>query len=174
MTREFDEAVERARRHLRAATIEGLEAARAVLEAALAAAGTQETPPGSLPGRIRQSLEELAEGLRSGRRITLPSAFVDPLTEALEGEIARWRLRSRDDPDARLVLRAFQGLRELLEEMGIEGETDAGTEADTDANADADSGFDPHAAANTRPRDAGRPATPRRDEPRVQRFRVEN
>lgn len=171
MTREFDEAVERARRHLRAATIEGLEAARAILEAALAAAGTTESPPGSLPGRIRRSLDELVEGLRSGRRIALPSAFVDPLTEALEGEIARWRLRARDDPDARLVLRAFLGLRALLEEMGVE------READADANEDADSGAD-RDDRDTTARETAAPASPRRreshDEPRVQRFRVEN
>jgi hypothetical protein len=171
MTREFDEAVERARRHLRAAAIEGLEAARAVLEAALAAAGAAESPSSSLPGRIRGSLEELVEGLRSGQRIALPSAFVDPLTEALESEIARWRLRSRDDPDARLVLRAFLGLRELLEEMGAE------READPDASTDAESDADPDARGTTT-RDAGGPASPRRGEPpgepRVQRFRVEN
>ena len=41
------------------------------------------------------------------------------LAEALDGEIARWEIRARDDAEARSVLRAFLGLRELLWEFGI-------------------------------------------------------
>ena len=41
------------------------------------------------------------------------------LAEALDLEIERWERRAREDPDARAVLRAFLGVRELLWELGI-------------------------------------------------------
>jgi hypothetical protein len=40
------------------------------------------------------------------------------LAEVVDAEVARWRARARDDADARLVLRAFLALRELLAEAG--------------------------------------------------------
>ena len=45
--------------------------------------------------------------------------LVQAIIEALDAEIARWEARSRDDADARAVLRAFLGLREILWEFGM-------------------------------------------------------
>ena len=45
------------------------------------------------------------------------------ILDALETEIARWESLSRQDEEARSVLRAFLGLREFLWEMGIRSKT---------------------------------------------------
>ncbi len=37
----------------------------------------------------------------------------------LDDEIGRWETRGRDDPEARAVLRAFLGVREILWEFGL-------------------------------------------------------
>jgi hypothetical protein len=41
------------------------------------------------------------------------------LAGALDAEIERWEARAVQDPDARAVLRAFLGVRELLWELGV-------------------------------------------------------
>jgi hypothetical protein len=41
------------------------------------------------------------------------------IAEALDAEIARWEERAKHDADARSVLRAFLGLREVLWELGV-------------------------------------------------------
>jgi hypothetical protein len=120
LTREFDDAVERARTHLRNATVEGLETTLALMDAAWVASGTVGVDASSLPGRLRRALEDCIGALRDGRGFSLPSSLARALSEALATEIARWEKRSRHDPDARLVLRAFLGLRELLWELGLE------------------------------------------------------
>ncbi|MGE4608242.1 MAG: hypothetical protein AAEJ52_15995, partial [Myxococcota bacterium] len=52
--------------------------------------------------------------------------LLQSIANALDAEIARWEDRARDDSDARSVLRAFLGLRELLWEFGLRnGETPA-------------------------------------------------
>ena len=68
-------------------------------------------------------------------------------------EIERWEARSARDPDARAVLRAFLGLRELLWELGLR----------SDAKAEPESG---------NRRDS--PPRPARKARRVQRFDVED
>jgi hypothetical protein len=159
LTREFDDAIERARGHLRNASLEGLEAARALVDAASVASGAVEIAPDSLTGQIRSALGELIDALRNGRGFDLPAALTQPLSDALEAEIARWQRRSRIDPDARPVLRAFLGLRELLWELGFE-RPERGPE-------DAETREDPVTAPSK-----GKPDTP--PATRVQRFEVEH
>jgi hypothetical protein len=108
-----DEALARARRHARAAAGEGLEAVRALLEAA--ALATPGVPSGAqrLLSLASDTLEELALALGAEDRATQAS-LGRALTEALDAEIARWEARARDDTEARAVLRAFLGLREVL------------------------------------------------------------
>ena len=48
-----------------------------------------------------------------------PEPLLASIAEALDIEIARWEKRARDDLDARAVLRAFLGLREILWEFGV-------------------------------------------------------
>jgi hypothetical protein len=49
------------------------------------------------------------------------SSLLSALFDALDAEIARWELRSREDPNARSVLRAFLGVREILWEISARG-----------------------------------------------------
>mgnify|MGYP006151010465 FL=1 len=118
MTQEFDDAVGRAREHLRRATLEGLEAAAALLEAASSVSGTGPATEG-LSADLLRGIERVLHGLRSKGRFAFPDAVTGPLEEALAREIARWEMRSKSDPAARPVLRAFLGLRELLWELGM-------------------------------------------------------
>ncbi len=148
-----EEALQRARKHLHRATLEGLEAARALLEAAARTSGLTDASRESLVGNLQSSLENLIAGIRENSSIVLPKALIEPLAAALETEIERWERRSQTDPDARPVLRAFLGLRELLWELGLDRTA-------------------PPRKGQSRPNDdTGRPAQPHRD--RVQRFDVE-
>jgi len=114
---DLDEALSRARRHARSAVAEAFEALRALLDAASLA--TSGASAGLHPlfaqadGWLRSGAQRLAgEG-------GLPGDLAASLAEALGAEIARWEEQARVDPDARAVLRAFLGLRELLWELGV-------------------------------------------------------
>jgi len=150
--RSVEEALARAAGHARAALAETLSAVRALLDAASLAASGEPAEARRLLGPLSRTLESLAADLDgAGRDGSL--AVLSAVAEALEAEIERWERRARDDADARAVLRAFLGLRELLWEFGVRRPAAAG----------------PH-----RPGDPGpRPGAPRRARPRVQRVRVE-
>jgi hypothetical protein len=68
-------------------------------------------------------LGPLSRGLEQLRALAAPddsrfgSSLIDALFDALDAEIARWESRSREDPNARSVLRTFLGVREILWEM---------------------------------------------------------
>lgn len=104
------------------------------------------------------NLEEMISGLRENGTISLPKALADPLATAIDAEIGRWEKRSKTDPDARPVLRAFLGLREVLWELGMR--EDAKTDSTTDK------------AKNPQP-DRQSDPTHRPQRNRVQRFDVE-
>jgi hypothetical protein len=111
------EALARARRHGRSAAAETLAALRALLDAAaLAGAGTPAEAQ-----RVLRPLAHLLDGL--GADLAAGARGADSLLAAVAGaldaEIARWEARARDDADARAVLRAFLGLREILWELGV-------------------------------------------------------
>lgn len=113
----LDEMLARALGHARAAAGEAALAARALLDAAsLGATGVPAEGHEPLRGALRW-LEELATraGGSESRR------WLAALAAALDAEIARWEARSRIDPEARGVLRAFLGVRELLWELGLHG-----------------------------------------------------
>jgi hypothetical protein len=112
-----DEALARARGHARLAAAEAAAALRALLDAAaLAATGV---PGDELRGigALARRLEALDAAFRHGSAGT--ETLIATLAEALDAEIARWEARSAHDADARAVLRAFLGLRELLWELGV-------------------------------------------------------
>lgn len=119
MKDETEAAFVRARGHLRRSTLEGLEAARALIQAAILSSGVTSASRDSIVGGLQRGLEELIAGFRENATFVFPSALGEPLAEALETEINRWEKRSQTDPDARPVLRAFLGLRELLWELGL-------------------------------------------------------
>ncbi len=114
----LEEALARAREHGRLALAETLTAIQALLDAAALAGSGR-------PLRDHRQLAPLArllEGLASdlGRRGgDSPESLLASIAEALDIEIARWEKRAGDDPDARAVLRAFLGLREILWEFGV-------------------------------------------------------
>jgi hypothetical protein len=113
----LDEALARARRHAKSALAEALEAVRALLDAAsLATAGaTAETHP--LFAAIDQWFARTSRGFAAEGG--LAGGIVAEIAEALDSEIARWEERAKHDADARSVLRAFLGLREVLWELGV-------------------------------------------------------
>ncbi len=143
------EALRRARSHAQRAAAESAAALAALLDAATLAATGQvaaETPAAGL-----------GEGLTALRRWVEPDAVKDgaallrTVAEALDAEIGRWEARSRQEPEARSVLRAFLGVRELLWELGVR--TSEGEEAPSPA--------------------AGEAEPPKEAPPQVQRIAVE-
>lgn len=111
------EALARARCHAKNAVAEALAALGALLDAAsLAATGVPADVHPMFAGsarRVRAWSRALAEeGALGGE---LGAALAD----ALDAEIGRWEERARHDADARAVLRAFLGLREILWELGV-------------------------------------------------------
>ena len=108
-------------------------------------------------GPVAKILERLTAELNGdmGRETAI---LLDSISEALDTEIARWEDRARDDVEARAVLRAFIGLRELLWEFGVRRESE---------------GNDSDATSRRAPRKAGRASPKGRKRPRVQRVPVE-
>jgi len=120
-----EEALAQAASHGRAAAAEALCAARALVHAAaLAATGRPVAGDGGL-GLVMRTLDELAASLAAG--VEGPGAgLLRAVSDALDAEIARWEARARTDPDARAVLRAYLGLREILWEVGVRSEREKG------------------------------------------------
>jgi len=158
-----EEALARARRHAGAAAAEALRAGRCLLDAAsLATAGVPSSSHRSLV-RIAGALDELAATLDREPREGVPAAWGEAVLDALDQEIRRWETRSRDDAEARAVLRAFLGLREILWEVGLRPAPDPGGGAPRGGE---DGGGE--RAGRPDPDDAREPTRPR-----VQRVRVQ-
>jgi len=153
-----EEALSRARRHGRAAAAESVAALQALLDAAALGLAGRAAEQDALLGPLSRSLEELRALLAPDASLSA-SSLLGALFDALDAEIARWELRSHEDPDARAVLRAFLGVREILWEIGARGDEPA-------ASAQG-GGADPGSA-----REPARGAHPR-GRPRVQRVPVE-
>ena len=114
----LEEALARAREHGRLALAETLSALQALLDAAALAGSGKPLQAHRQFAPLARVLEGLASDLarRSGDG---PEPLLASIAEALDVEIARWEKRARDDLDARAVLRAFLGLREILWELGV-------------------------------------------------------
>jgi hypothetical protein len=109
------EALAEARLHAQRAAAESAAALRALLDAATLAARGEPAAAGRL-APLAEALERIAawlhpEGDQSG------DAVLRALADGLDAEIARWEAKSREDPEARSVLRAFLAVREVLFEM---------------------------------------------------------
>ncbi|MDG2050877.1 MAG: hypothetical protein P8M78_12010 [Myxococcota bacterium] len=144
-----DEALRRSAQHARNAIAEALLASHALLDAlALATTGraASEHADGAEANSRRAGLGSLADRIAllatavRGRDADLPEDWTHAILEALNQEIHRWEEQSRDDPDARPVLRAFIGLREILWEFGLRdgqrsphSKTQPGTQSDRSA-----------------------------------------
>jgi len=148
-------ALERAQGHARLALSEGVCAARALLDAAALSVGGEPPEAFASLGQVARMLDDLSAGL-AGDGLQLGIPGFDAVLGALDAEIARWESRSQSDPDARAVLRAFLGLREILWEFGLRR---AGGEGGKpfDAPRAAEAGLGAGAAAGL-----GRPGTAQR------------
>ena len=112
-----EEALARAREHALAAAMELGGAARALLDAAsISATGAPSEAHLGLR-LVSRALEDLVRALGRSRRA--PASLLEALADALDAEIARWEQRADEDPEARAVLRAYLGVRELLWELGV-------------------------------------------------------
>ena len=130
MNQDVQEAIARARAHLRNATREGLEATRALVEAALHAGEANESGQGSLSADLKSALDNWIDSIEPERLFTMPKALAEPLYRALDAEIGRWEKRSESDETARPVLRAFLALREWFWELGMRRDQDERHEED--------------------------------------------
>ena len=147
-----EEALALALAHGRAAAAEALAAIHALLDAATLATSGEPSASHGLLGPVARTLEGLAADL-DAQRADASGPLLASLAAALDAEIARWEERAVDDRDARAVLRAFLGLRELLWEIGVRPTRPAD--------------------ATPRRREPQRSARPRARAPRVQRVPVE-
>ena len=111
-----EEALQRAAGHARRACAEALEAVRALLDAASLGLTGQTAEKHAAFAMFSQFLADL-----SGRVAVKETDIVPLILDALSHEISRWEARSKEDPEARSVLRAFLGLREILWEFGVQG-----------------------------------------------------
>ena len=120
------EALERARQHGRAAVAEALCAVHALIDAAsLATTGAPAVTHRGL-ALVARALEDVAGAFGEDEGASLLGAVAD----ALDAEIGRWEQRATQHPEARAVLRAYLGLRELLWELGVR--RPAAAEAETE------------------------------------------
>jgi hypothetical protein len=149
------EALQRARRHALAAIRESIATVEALLDAAALAVDGKPASEHAWLSRASRLLEGLRAGLGGGNAGEAAS-LLGALADALDAEIARWERLARDDDEARSVLRAFFGLREVLWEFGVR--SSGSSEAEEPA------------APRTPPR---RKTGPRQRPPRVQRVSVE-
>jgi hypothetical protein len=149
------EALAEARVHARRAAAEAAAALRALLDAATLAA--QGEPAGaSRLAPLAEALEQLSAWLHPEGESDA-DAVLRALAGGLDAEIARWEAKSREDPEARSVLRAFLAVREVLWELGSRFASKNGAAAEA-----------PQATG------AGeRPARRRRSRRRVERVAVE-
>lgn len=112
-----EEALARAREHGRAAAGEATLAVRALLDALSLATGGVASNESRALAWIAAALDDAARGL--GRDAAGSGSLLGAVAEALDEEIARWEARAGSDRDARAVLRAYLGLREILWELGL-------------------------------------------------------
>ncbi len=118
------EALARARQHGRKAATEALAAVQALLDAG-ALAGMGVPARGSAAAPLIESLERARDWLGGDP----DGPVLEGVFDALDEEVGRWEQRSREDPDARLVLRAFLAVREVLWEVSRRGSAAARPEA---------------------------------------------
>lgn len=146
-----EQALSQAGRHARAALAETLAALHALMDAASLLASGEAANANRVLGPLARLVDSLGSELDGDREA---AALLGALAEALDSEITRWEARASDDEEARAVLRAFLGLRELLWEFGVRREPDPG------------------GRGRRRPRKAGR-SEPTRKGRRVRRVPVE-
>jgi hypothetical protein len=123
------EALEQARQHARRAASEAVAALHALLDAAALATSGSPSEANRVLAPLARVLESVEAGLAPDSD-AVSAPLLTALADALDAEIARWEARARDDAEARAVLRAFLGVRELLWELGLRRRGGAAPAAD--------------------------------------------
>ena len=159
--KDLAEALNRARLHGRAAAAESFAAVRALIDAAALTSGGHASDASRLLGPIAKLFESLGNQLGSNA-IDGSTRVLESIASAIDDEIAIWEERARTDTEARTVLRAFLGLREVLWEFGVRRASPMPGHSAADES-----------RAGTRPRPQTRNRTPRPTRPRVQRVPVQ-
>ena len=114
---ELADALARARRHAKNAVGEALAAVRALLDAASLATSGAPAAHNALFESIDRWIARASRGWASEGGLS--DGVIREIAAALDQEIGRWEERAKSDGDARPVLRAFLGLREVLWELGV-------------------------------------------------------
>lgn len=114
--KDIEAALARAAMHGRRAASEALLAARALLDALSLALHGASADERRFLGLAARTLDDLSDALAGG---DARPGLLTAVAEALDAEIQRWEGRARHDADARAVLRAYLGLREILWELGV-------------------------------------------------------
>ena len=118
-----EEALRRARAHGRLAAAESVAALGALLDAGALSTGSLQEE-GAL-ATLRETLERIRLWLdpEGGRDA---ASVLESVSAALDEEVERWEEKSREDPDARAILRAFLAVREVIWEFSARAGTPAG------------------------------------------------
>jgi hypothetical protein len=153
------EALNRARLHGRAAAAESFAAVRALIDAAALTSGGRASDASRLLGPIAKLFESLGNDL-GVNAMDGSTRVLESIASAIDDEIAVWEEQARTDTEARTVLRAFLGLREVLWEFGVRRASPAPGRGAADSN-----------RTSARPRTETPRPTPTR--PRVQRVPVQ-
>jgi hypothetical protein len=169
-------ALRQALEHARNAMAEGLLAGRSLIDAAslaifgeparLSQAGARTASDARVAfAAMARGIDELATRVRSSDATSAAhEGMLRAMLDALDTEVKRWEQRSAHDADARAVLRAFLGLREILWEFGLRRPDAAATTDDASRHGAPAPHSDRPAAS------AAREPTP---PPRVQRVEVQ-
>lgn len=112
-TPDVEEALARARQHARTSASEALAAVQALVEAgARVPSGLDEATAQGLVDAIARARQWLDPQLGPDA-----DSILAGVRSALDAEIHRWEEKSDQDPDARMILRAFLAVREVLWEI---------------------------------------------------------
>ena len=166
-----EEALRNAAHHARNALAELVAASRSVLDAVSLVATNDSVSANPTLASVARLLDELEAHVASPTRgASDAEPLLKALSEALGAEIARWEKRATHDADARAVLRAFIGLREVLWELGVRPGGSSAPPA-SPASAEATEAH-PQKKRNPNVTSAQPDATHSSSGPRVQRVRV--
>ncbi len=113
-----EEALAKALQHARSAISEILQALGHLIDATALATTNQDSNAREWLDMAQRALGSLGSALDERPKTTDVQA-IDAVLDALDQEIQRWQTQADESPEARAVLRAYLGLREILWEFGF-------------------------------------------------------
>lgn len=113
-----EEALAKAMQHARSAISETLQALGHLIDATALASTDQNSNAREWLDMAQRALGSLGSALDE-RPKSSDAHAVDAVLDALDQEIQRWQTQAESSPEARAVLRAYLGLREILWEFGF-------------------------------------------------------